>query len=215
MIVSQLQRQVANMGRFIVSILLGGVIAFALFIVMAELISNSGRPPEKGSETVVIDIVMATPDDATQLRKRVPPPPPPPPKQPPKIQPVEPDVAQVDTNGLGFSMPSVDVGGASISIGSVGAMRDGDATPIVRIEPKYPVQAARDGKEGWVKLSFTINEVGGVEDVTVLDADPKRVFDREARRALGKWKYKPKIEDGKPMKQFGLTVQLDFKLDQS
>jgi len=177
------------MGRFIVSILLGGVIAFALFIVMAALISNSGRPPEKGGETVVIDIVMATPDDATQLRKRVPPPPPPPPKQPPKIQPVEPDVAQVDTDGLGFSMPSVDVGGASISIGSVGAMRDGDATPIVRIEPKYPVQAARDGKEGWVKLSFTINEVGGVEDVTVLDADPKRVFDREARRALGKWKY--------------------------
>jgi protein TonB len=181
--VSQSQRQVASMGRFIVSILLGGVIAFALFIVMAELISNSGRPPEKGGETVVIDIVMATPDDATQLRKRVPPPPPPPPKQPPKIQPVEPDVAQVDTNGLGFSMPSVDVGGASISIGSVGAMRDGDATPIVRIEPKYPVQAARDGKEGWVKLSFTINEVGGVEDVTVLDADPKRVFDREAIRS--------------------------------
>jgi protein TonB len=202
------------MGRLIVSMLIGGVIAFLLFVIMAELISNTGRPPEKSGEATVIDIVMATPDDATQLRKRVPPPPPPP-KQPPKIPPVEPDVAKVDTDGLGFSMPSVDVGGASISIGSVGAMRDGDATPIVRIEPKYPVQAARDGKEGWVKLSFTINEVGGVEDVTVLDADPKRVFDREARRALGKWKYKPKIEDGKPMKQFGLTVQLDFKLDQS
>ncbi|MBL4629616.1 MAG: hypothetical protein JKY14_00075, partial [Paraglaciecola sp.] len=28
-------------------------------------------------------------------------------------------------------------------------------------------------------------------------------------------KYKPKIEDGKPMKQYGLTVQLDFKMDQS
>ena len=215
MIVSQLQRQVVNMGRLIVSILLGGVIAFSLFIIMAKLIANSGRPPEKGPEAVVIDIVMATPDDATQLRKRVPPPPPPPPKQPPKIEPVEPDIAKVDTDGLGFSMPSVDVGGASVNIGSVGAMRDGDATPIVRIEPKYPVQAARDGKEGWVKLSFTINEVGGVEDVKVLEADPKRVFDREARRALGKWKYKPKIEDGKPMKQFGLTVQLDFKLDQS
>ena len=93
--------------------------------------------------------------------------------------------------------------------------RDGDATPIVRIEPKYPVQAARDGKEGWVKLSFTINEVGGVEDIEVMDAEPKRIFDREARRALDKWKYKPKIEDGKPIKQFGLIVQLDFKLDQS
>jgi protein TonB len=203
------------MGRLIVSIFVGGVIAFALFIVMAELISNTGRPPEKGADSVVIDIVMATPDDATQLRKRVPPPPPPPPKQPPKLEPVEPDIAEADTSGLGFSMPTVDVGGASVSIGSVGAMRDGDATPIVRIEPKYPTQAARDGKEGWVKLSFTINEVGGVEDVKVLDADPKRVFDREARRALGKWKYKPKIEDGKPMRQTGLTVQLDFKLDQS
>jgi protein TonB len=203
------------MGRLIVSIFVGGVIAFVLFIVMAELISNTGRPPEKGADSVVIDIVMATPDDSTQLRKRVPPPPPPPPKQPPKLEPVEPDIAEVDTSGLGFSMPTVDVGGASVSIGSVGAMRDGDATPIVRIEPKYPTQAARDGKEGWVKLSFTINEVGGVEDVKVLDADPKRVFDREARRALGKWKYKPKIEDGKPMRQTGLTVQLDFKLDQS
>jgi protein TonB len=203
------------MGRLIVSIFVGGVIAFVLFIVMAELISNTGRPPEKGADSVVIDIVMATPDDATQLRKRVPPPPPPPPKQPPKLEPVEPDIAEADTSGLGFSMPTVDVGGASVSIGSVGAMRDGDATPIVRIEPKYPTQAARDGKEGWVKLSFTINEVGGVEDVKVLDADPKRVFDREARRALGKWKYKPKIEDGKPMRQTGLTVQLDFKLDQS
>jgi protein TonB len=203
------------MGRLIVSIFIGAVIAFGLFVLMAELISNSGRPPEKPTETVVIDIVMAKPDDATQLRKRVPPPPPPPPKQPPKVEPIEPDKANVDTDGLGFNMPTVDVGGASVNIGSVGAMRDGDATPIVRIEPKYPVQAARDGKEGWVKLSFTINEVGGVEDVDVIDSDPKRVFDREARRALSKWKYKPKIEDGKPMKQFGLTVQLDFKLDQS
>jgi len=106
------------MGRLIVSIFIGGVIAFLLFVVMAELISNTGRPPKKSGETVVIDIVMATPDDSTQLRKRVPPPPPPPPKQPPKIEPVEPDVAKVDTDGLSFSMPSVDVGGASVNIGS-------------------------------------------------------------------------------------------------
>ena len=159
---------------------------------------------------------MSTPDDSTQTRTRVPPPPPPPPQQPPKLEPVEPDTADANTDGLSFNMPAVDIGGASVDIGGVGAMqRDGDATPIVRIEPKYPAQAARDGKEGWVKLSFTINEVGGVEDVDVIEADPKRVFDREAKRALRKWKYKPKVEDGKPMKQFGMKVQLDFKLDQS
>ena len=204
------------MGRLIVSILVGAAIAFGLFVLMAKLIENSSMPAEKAPPSPVIDIVMATPDDSTQIRKRVPPPPPPPPKQPPKIQPVEPEVAKANTDGLGFSMPSIDVGGANVNIGGVGAMqRDGDATPIVRIEPKYPVQAARDGKEGWVRLSFTINEVGGVEDIEVIDAEPKRIFDREAKRALDKWKYKPKIEDGKPIKQYGLTVQLDFKLDQS
>ncbi|MCV2883136.1 energy transducer TonB [Aestuariibacter sp. AA17] len=203
------------MVRFLVSILVGGMIAFGLFVVMAKLIANSSRPAEEVPPAPVIDIVMNEPDEQTQTRQRVPPPPPPPPQQPPKIQPVEPDQSNADNTGMSFNMPNVDVGGASIDIGGVGNMqRDGDATPIVRIEPKYPVQAARDGKEGWVRLSFTINEVGGVEDVEVIEAEPKRVFDREARRALRKWKYKPRIVDGKPVKQFNQQVQLDFKLDQ-
>ena len=203
------------MGRFIASILVGAAIAFGLFVLMAKLIANSSRPAEEVPPAPVIDIVMSEPEDSTQTRQRVPPPPPPPPQQPPKIEPVEPDVDDTNTDGINLSLPSVDVGGASIDIGGVGAMqRDGEATPIVRIEPKYPVQAARDGKEGWVKLSFTINEVGGVEDVTVLEAEPRRIFDREAKRALRKWKYKPKIVDGKPEKQFNMRVQLDFKLDQ-
>lgn len=201
--------------RFIVSILIGAAIAFGLFVVMAKLIENSSRPAEEVPPLPVIDIVMDTPDENTQTRVRVPPPPPPPPSQPPKIQPVEPDTQEADASGVAFNMPAIDTGGAQIDIGGVGAMqRDGDAQPIVRIEPKYPVQAARDGKEGWVRLSFTINEVGGVEDVKVIEAEPKRVFDREARRALQKWKYRPKIVDGKPEKQFGMKVQLDFKLDQ-
>lgn len=201
--------------RTIVSILIGAAIAFGLFVVMAKLIENSSRPAEEVPPLPVIDIVMDAPDDTTQTRVRVPPPPPPPPSQPPKIQPVEPDTQDANADGVSFNMPAIDTGGADISLGGVGAMqRDGEAQPIVRIEPKYPVQAARDGKEGWVRLSFTINEVGGVEDVEVIEAEPKRVFDREAKRALRKWKYRPKIVDGKPEKQFGMKVQLDFKLDE-
>jgi periplasmic protein TonB len=204
------------MGRFIVSILIGAGIAFTLFVVMAKLIENTSRPAEEVPDTPVIDIVMSKPDDDTQTRNRVPPPPPPPPQQPPKMQPTEPDDVDPDADGFSLNVPGIDTGGVGINLGGVGAMRrDGDATPIVRIEPKYPVQAARDGKEGWVRLSFTINEVGGVDDVEVLEAEPKRIFDREAKRALRKWKYKPKIVDGKPEKQFGMKVQLDFKLDKS
>ena len=191
--------------RIIVSILLGAGVAFALFVLMAKLIENSSRPADEVPPAPVIDIVMQEPDDQT----------PPPPPQPPKMEQVEPETAEPDADGFSLAIPAIDTGGVGVNIGGVGAMqRDGEATPIVRIDPKYPPDAARDGREGWVRLSFTINEVGGVEDIEVIEAEPKRVFDREARRALRKWKYKPKIVDGKPVKQPGMFVQLDFKLEQ-
>ncbi|MBU2978032.1 energy transducer TonB [Alteromonas sp. C1M14] len=203
------------MVRLIVSIFLGAVVAFGLFVVMAKLIENSARPADEVPEAPVIDIVMQEPDDEVQTRNRKPPPPPPPPQEPPKVQPVEPEAAEPNADGFSLAIPQVDTGGVGVDIGGVGAMqRDGDATPIVRIDPKYPPDAARDGREGWVKLQFTINEQGGVEDISVIDADPKRIFDREARRALSKWKYKPKIVEGKAVKQENMFVQLDFKLEQ-
>jgi protein TonB len=112
---------------------------------------------------------------------------------------------------LGFE---VDVGGTDTGLNAGGLMvRDGEATPIVRINPRYPPAAARDGIQGWVQLRFTIDETGGVTDVEVIDSEPRRVFDQEARRALLRWKYKPKVVDGKAVRQPGQTVQLDFTLD--
>ncbi|WP_448547903.1 energy transducer TonB [Thalassotalea fusca] len=202
------------MVRFLVSILLGAAVTFALFVFMAFLVSSGDRNKEEQQENIVVEVNTTPPKSAAETRKRVPPPPPPPPKTPPKPQAPEPEPSNT-SGGISFNMPSLNLGGASTGMSAPGAGfgRDGDATPIVRIEPKYPIQAARDGKEGWVKLSFTINEVGGVEDVKVIDAEPKRIFDKEARRALRKWKYKPKVVDGKPVRRPGLTVQLDFTMD--
>jgi protein TonB len=201
------------MVRLIVSLLVGGAVTFGLFVIMAMLIANSGRPPEKPGPSPVIDIVMPNQDSNLNQIQRTPPPPPPPPPEPPKLEPAEPDNADADAD---INLGDIDLGieGPNIEISGPGAMRaDGEATPIVRIDPKYPVQAARDGREGWVKLSFTINEAGGVEDVKVMEAEPRRIFDREAVRALKKWKYKPRIENGKPVKQFNQKVQLDFTLE--
>ena len=202
------------MVRFLVSILLGAAVTFALFAFMAFLVSSGDRTKEEALENIIVEVNTTPPKSAAERRQRVPPPPPPPPKTPPKPQAPEPETNN-DTGGLTFNMPGVQLAGANAGISAPGAGfgRDGDATPIVRIEPKYPIQAARDGKEGWVTLSFTINEIGGVEDVEVVEAEPKRVFDKEAKRALRKWKYKPKVVDGKAMRQPGLTVRLDFKMD--
>ena len=107
----------------------------------------------------------------------------------------------------------MDVGGTDTGFNTGGLMTDGDATPIVRINPRYPPEAARDGISGWVLLRFTIDEMGGVTNVEVIDSNPRRMFDQEARRALLRWKYKLKIIDGKAIAQPGMTVQLDFNLD--
>jgi len=201
------------MFRLIGSIFLGALVAFTLFVIMAKLVENTGEPGDPIEPAPVIDIIMSDPDESTNTRQRRPPPPPPPPQEPPKVEMVEPDAAEADTDGFSLNIPGVDTGSVGVNIGGVGAMmRDGDATPIVRIDPKYPPEAARDGKEGWVELSFTINEVGGVDDVEVIDADPKRIFDREAKRALRKWKYRPKVVDGIAQRQPGLKVRLDFTL---
>ncbi|MCE9678276.1 energy transducer TonB [Shewanella sp. AS1] len=200
--------------RGIVSLLVGGAVTFALFVFMAFLVGGGAKRADTSTDSPVIEISMEKQDTKVQDKPRVKPKPPTPPEQPPLPDTPPPDSSSdIDTN-MAFNMSGVTAGAATTGF-KLGNMmtRDGDATPIVRIEPQYPIAAARDGKEGWVQLSFTINELGGVDDVEVIDADPKRVFDREAKRALKKWKYKPKIVDGKALKQPGMTVQLDFKLD--
>lgn len=200
--------------RSLLSLVLGALVTFALFVFMAFLISGGPTRQEEASETPVIDITMDREDAKEQRKVRRVPPPPPPPEQPPQPDTPPPESSSEVDSAMNFSMGAVNTGGVGTDFSSKGfMMQDGDATPIVRIEPRYPVKAARDGKEGWVQLSFTINELGGVEDVKVIKAEPKRLFDREAIRALRKWKYKPKMEGGKALRQPGMTVQLDFKLD--
>ncbi|MEP2650681.1 MAG: TonB family protein [Paraglaciecola sp.] len=86
-------------------------------------------------------------------------------------------------------------------------------SPIVVITPKYPVDAARDGIEGWVELEFTINEVGGVDDIVIIDQYPDEVFEREASRALAKWKFTPTVADGAAVEVKSVRVLLEFELD--
>lgn len=87
--------------------------------------------------------------------------------------------------------------------------------PIKRVQPKYPINAARSRREGWARLSFVIDKEGNVSDVLVNETSGSIDFAKEAVRAVKKWKYKPAYENGKPIQQCVNSVQMDFKMNKN
>ena len=66
------------------------------------------------------------------------------------------------------------------------------ATPrlLARVEPEFPTEAVRSGIErGTVKARMTLDGAGNVLRVEILDATPRRVFDRAVTKALVQWRY--------------------------
>ena len=88
------------------------------------------------------------------------------------------------------------------------------ATPVKRKNPNYPSEAALSGQEGWVMVSFVVNEQGEVEDPIIEDSSGLKTFERAAMRAVTKWEYSPATQAGKPIQQCQNRVLLEFSLEQ-
>jgi periplasmic protein TonB len=62
--------------------------------------------------------------------------------------------------------------------------------PLRGDPPEFPSEAARAGyDEGKVKVRLTVEPSGEVTHVEVVEASPRRVFDRATVRALSQWRY--------------------------
>jgi TonB family protein len=87
-------------------------------------------------------------------------------------------------------------------------------TQTKRVNPQYPISAAKDGLSGCVNLSFVVNSEGRVTEQQVTDSFPKGVFDKKAIEALKRWRWKPTTAnpDNQPARS---TVQLDFMVQYS
>jgi len=208
--------------RILFSLFGGIALAFLLFVFMAFLVSVGEVTLDK-SDRMDVDFSMVKPDDETKTKERKPPKKPEPPKTPPpptaeRTKSNEKPVAQImdlrmDTSSLGLG-DGLSLGGVMGGVAQIGTGGDGEAIPVATLPPRYPVEAARDGIEGYVCFNFYVEADGSVSDLSIYDAKPRRVFDSEARRALSKWKFKPSIEDGKPLRSELKKYCLDFKLDQ-
>jgi protein TonB len=74
-----------------------------------------------------------------------------------------------------------------------------DAVPLSQPTARYPTVAKRRRQEGWVDVEFTVGTDGAVSNAHVVDANPKRVFDRAATDAIDRWRYQPALRNGQPM----------------
>ena len=207
--------------RVLISAFLAMAVTFGLFLFMHQLISSGGGDrADLGAIAGIHFGPVEIPDEIANKSRRKPikPPPPRDPPPPPKMQ-----ISRVDQQARNMpvmNMPNLDiplVGGEGIFLGNfqqVDQTAEGDIIPVVVIRPVYPRDAAISGIEGWVKIEFTITEVGTVKDPQVVDAKPARVFNRAAIRAILKWKFKPRVVDGVAVDRRASQI-IDFTLDDS
>ncbi len=206
--------------RFLISAISGIVIALVLFLIMHSLISGSRDLNRDRDQPLRLDFIQVDPDELENIKQRKPPPEPEPPEKPPpppKLTVNNPErppqeMPQMEMPKISLAVASGD--GPYLGGWSAGdPVAEGDVIPIVRIEPQYPREALIEGISGYVLVEFTIEPDGSVSDLKVLESQPKRMFDRNAIRAIYKWKFRPRIVDGKPVARRA-TQRLDFNLDQ-
>lgn len=86
------------------------------------------------------------------------------------------------------------------------------AAEIVKTSaPEYPADAARKRTEGWVEVEFTITPDGQVSNVSVVNANPARVFNASAIRAVQQWSFKPRMDNGKAVEE-KMRRRIEFRL---
>ncbi|MEM7452304.1 MAG: energy transducer TonB [Pseudomonadota bacterium] len=204
--------------RFVLSVFSGIVVALGLFLLMHALIAGTPDIGDKDAERLSMDFVRVKQDEIQNQKERRKPPEPEKPKEPPpppklniqNQQKPPPDMPDIQAPAV--NVPIASGTGPYLGGWSPGEQApEGDVIPIVSIQPQYPREAALEGLEGWVELEFTIEADGSVSDVSVVNSQPRRIFDRNAQRALYKWKFKPRVVDGQAIARRA-RITLDFSL---
>lgn len=187
------------------------VISFALLWLMHALIvgeAQRGRDEVRGT---VVDFVRLKQESETETKRRTLPKKQIDQSRPPPV----PDIRAARAARPELGDPTAGVVAIPASELATGpragaALSDMDAVPLVRIAPEYPARAAARGIGGWVLLEFTVTTAGATKDVRVADSEPPGTFDRVAIKAVERFKYRPKVVNGRPVEQHGVQVVLDF-----
>jgi periplasmic protein TonB len=82
---------------------------------------------------------------------------------------------------------------------------------VKSVNPEYPREAFVKHQEGWVDIEFTVAADGKVTNATVVNSQPPRVFDDAGLKAVQRYRFNPKLDNGKPVEE-RMKRHLEFKL---
>ncbi len=214
-----------RLARFSLSFIAACVMALLLFALMLSMV-NPPRDALQDDPVAIANFIRMdgrNEDSATRSRQQAPQPPQPKTPQPPT--PPTPNMATPDASlpKLDLDLPAIDSGisvatapapslsgltaaqsapaapapaSAAVEAAGQSGGPEQEVMPLNDVRPEYPYRARQQGIEGHIKLAFTINPQGRVENIRVLEASPRNVFDREARRAAARWRFAPRTENG-------------------
>ncbi len=186
--------------RAVLALFVGTAVALALFLTVAAMVHRDGGVPEVPEGLREVSFVRLSPEPPPPPPEALPPPPPPPPVEPPP----PPDLPQVtaELGGLAVALPTPhlhpDLGGGP----DLSALKMGETREVVAVatpRPAYPLRAQRLGLSGRVVVEFTVTEEGRVRDPRIVSAEPPGVFDRAVLRGVRRWRFKPRVEQGRPV----------------
>lgn len=197
--------------RFVVPMLLACVTMVGLFWLLYALIAGTSGVQGNSEILPTVDFLRLAKNFEIETRERKPPEMPDRPDAPPEVL-VQTVQIQGPTNtnvSINMSLENTTQVKANFGLSST----DGEYLPIVKVAPMYPARAQSQGIEGWVLLSFTVTESGTVIDPKVLESQPSGVFDEAAKKAVTKFKYKPRVESGRPVAVTNVQHLIRFELD--
>lgn len=198
--------------RWAASMAMAVLITFGLFFFMQALIETGEGLDEPLNVVKIIDSTM--PDIELEVIEEI--------DKPELIEEITEVVEEVERQVTISDGPDLNIDrsqvqmdtGLELSNASISAT-DGDYLPLVAIAPQYPTRAAQRGIQGWCLVSFTVDGLGNVveETIAVVDAEPANIFNRSSERAAARFKFQPRVVDGKGVEVAGVQYLFRYELE--
>ena len=191
--------------RLTTSLVMALAVTLALFYLMKTLIETDEIKIET-IPTIIIDLVKPLEMREVIVESQTPTPPPPPAVEPEPPTPVFPGekITKIHTGPKDPDVPSADI--------TIGGFTDGGYLPLVRVEPTYPRSAITRGIEGYTVVEFDITAQGIVQNPRVLVAFPSNIFNAASLKAISKFKYKPRVDNGVAQPVYGIRNKFVYRL---